>query len=52
MFAKIEAGKIVKYPYTIQDLKRDNPNVTFNSNPDDAVLASFGAARIYFTACF
>jgi hypothetical protein len=50
MFAKIEANKVVRYPYSLNDLKRDNPNVTFNNNPDDATLASFGVARVYFTA--
>ena len=31
-YAKIDNDQIVKYPYTIIDLKTDNPNVSFPKN--------------------
>jgi hypothetical protein len=29
MHAKIENGKVIQFPYTIADLRKDNPNVSF-----------------------
>ena len=34
-YAKIENGEVIKYPYSIQDLKKDNPNVSFPSIIDE-----------------
>ena len=28
-YAKIENGEVIKYPYSIEDLRKDNPNVSF-----------------------
>lgn len=33
---------IEKYPYSIGELRRDNPNTSFPRNPDDALLAEWG----------
>jgi hypothetical protein len=34
-YAKIENDEVIKYPYSIQDLKKDNPNVSFPSIIDE-----------------
>jgi len=39
--AKLENGAVVKYPYRLHDLKKDNPNTTFD--PDSIPWESFGA---------
>lgn len=39
-------NKIVKYPYTIANLKEDNRNVTFPAQIDDATLADFNVYRV------
>lgn len=49
MFALIKNSKVVKYPYTVTDLRRDTPNVSFPDNPSDAVLLDFGVHRVYFS---
>jgi len=49
MFALIENGAVVKYPYTVTDVRRDNPNVSFPDNPNDEAFAAFGAMRVFFT---
>ena len=35
-YAKIENGEVIKYPYSIEDLRKDNPNVSFPSIIDEA----------------
>lgn len=46
MYAKISNNEITKYPYTLQDLYAENPNVSFPSDLDNATLARFGVARV------
>jgi hypothetical protein len=46
MFALIQDGSVVKYPYTMTDLRLANPNVSFAANVDDDTLASFGMIRV------
>jgi len=31
MYAKVESGSITKYPYTLQDLRTENPNTSFST---------------------
>lgn len=38
-------NKIVKYPYTIDDLKKDNPSTTFPAFINDDTLNEFGVYR-------
>lgn len=38
MFAKIENGAVVKYPYTYTDLQMDNPNVSFVADEQYNIL--------------
>ena len=46
MFAKISNGAVERFPYTISDLRRDNPNVSFPATVPDAELASYGVERV------
>ena len=38
MYVKIVDGAVDTYPYTIQNLKEDNPNTSFNRNVSDEEL--------------
>ena len=46
MYAKIKDGSVEKYPYSITDLKQDNPNVSFPRVLDSTVLNSFGTYEV------
>jgi hypothetical protein len=46
MFVKITNGQIDKFPYTIGDLRKDNPNTSFPKNIPDSLLAEFGLVRV------
>jgi hypothetical protein len=49
-YALITDGAVAQYPYGFQQLRNDNPQVSFPSNPDDAKLAEFGVHRVQPTA--
>lgn len=49
MYARIQNGAISRYPYTLADLKRDNPQISFPMSPSDAALVDFGVVRVYFS---
>jgi hypothetical protein len=49
MHALIENGQVKHYPYTVTDIRRAHPEVTFGNNPPDSVLAEFGMMRVFFT---
>lgn len=42
MYAKIINGVVEKYPYSIGELRKDNPSTSFPKNIPDNVLAEFG----------
>ena len=42
MFVKITNGQVDQYPYTIGDLRKANPNVSFPRNLSSDTLAQFG----------
>lgn len=50
MYVKIINGAVAAYPYSADDLKADNPNVSFPVNPTDADLVDFNAATVQETA--
>jgi hypothetical protein len=50
MHALVKDGVLVKYPYSVTDAKRDNPNVSFPANPSDVCLADFGVLRVFFSS--
>lgn len=49
MFAKIQDNQVIKYPYTVQDLRNDNPDVGFGSDIPDEMWGRFGAVRVIVT---
>jgi hypothetical protein len=49
MFALLQNGSIERYPYTIADLRKDNPNVSLPLRPGDDVLEAFGMFRVFFS---
>lgn len=49
MYLKAIKNKLVKYPYTWNDLRDENPNVGFPSDIDDQVLKSFNMYRVVLT---
>ena len=42
MYILVKNGNIQKYPYSIGQLKQDNPNTSFPATIPDATLAEFG----------
>ena len=42
MYAKVENNVVVRYPYSVADLWRDNPQTSFPLNLSDAALAEWG----------
>lgn len=45
-YAKIENGEVIKYPYSIEDLRIDNPNVSFPSIIDDPTRSRYSMLLI------
>lgn len=41
MFVKISADKVVSYPYTMTDLRRENPQTSFPATVSDEILAGY-----------
>ena len=46
MYVKIANGQVEKYPYTIGQLRKDNPNTSFPKVPSTASLADFGVVPV------
>ena len=49
MYIKISNGQIETYPYSITQLRRDNPTVSFPANPTEADLARWGVCPVAVT---
>jgi hypothetical protein len=49
-YALIQNGAVAVYPYSFSMLRRDNPQVSFPSDPDDDKLAEFGVFAVAPTA--
>lgn len=49
MYALIEDGVVVAYPYTLDRVRRANPNTSFPVSPSDEALLSFGVHRVFNT---
>ena len=45
-YALVIKGAIAQYPYSFNQLRRDNPDVSYPAAPDDARLADFGVVRV------
>lgn len=50
MFVKITNGQIDKYPYSVGDLRRDNPNTSFPKVIPEATMAKFGMYPVGYEA--
>jgi hypothetical protein len=46
MFAKITNGIVDKFPYTVGDLRRDNPNTSFSRNIPPGTMAEHGMVGV------
>ena len=46
MYVKLCNGQPAQYPYTFQDLCRENPGTSFPSDPDNEVLSLFDVQRV------
>ena len=46
MYAKIENGVVVKFPYTYADLKADNPGVSFPASMSVERMAEYGMVLV------
>lgn len=49
MYALIENGVVKRYPYTVTDLRRSTPGVSFPNQPDDDTLALYNVQRVFFS---
>ena len=49
MYAKIENGSVIKSPYTIDDLKKDNPQTSFPAKISNELLDEFGVVTVVIT---
>lgn len=49
-YVKIEDGKVVTYPYSIEKLRRDNPNTSFPDLMSDDALAAYGVHPVFSLA--
>ena len=50
MFVKITNGQIDQYPYTVGDLRRDNPNTSFPKVVPESTMADFGMYPVGYEA--
>lgn len=46
MFVKTTDGVVEKFPYTLGELRRDNPSTSFPSRIQESTLASYGVHRV------
>ena len=46
MHALISNNTVKQYPYTIGNLRRDNPNTSFPKRPSDELLSDWGLQRV------
>ena len=42
MYAKINGGTVVKFPYTFGDLRKEHPNVSFPKNITQGIMQKYG----------
>lgn len=46
MQVKITDGQVAKFPYSVGQLRKDNPNVSFPKTPSAEVLANWGVYNV------
>ena len=50
MFVKVTNNQIDQYPYTVGDLRRDNPNTSFPKKVPEATMAAYGMFPVGYEA--
>lgn len=50
IYAKIENGEITRFPYSIEDLRKENPNVSFPKVLNEDDLETFGVVKVKLLA--
>jgi len=50
MFVKITNGQVDQYPYTVGDLRRDNPKTSFPKQIPETTMAAFGMYPVGYEA--
>lgn len=50
MYVKVINGVVEKYPYSIGELRKDSPNVSFPKNPSNETLADWNVYPVVSTA--
>lgn len=45
-YVKTKDGQVIKFPYTIGDLRKDNPHTSFARRITDATLAAYGVFEV------
>ena len=48
MFVKVTNGQVTTYPYTVGQLRRDNPNTSFPKSVPQEMLVSFGVFPVEY----
>lgn len=48
MYIKVTNGVVEKYPYSIGELRRDNPQTSFPAKPSDECLADWGVFPVKY----
>ena len=46
LLVKTANGQVEQFPYTLGDLRRDNPQTSFPKKIGDAILASYGIYHV------
>lgn len=46
MYIKAKNNTVLKFPYSFQDLRKENPGVSFSSNIDERTLAKFNVYTV------
>jgi hypothetical protein len=46
MYIKLNNGVVEKYPYSISELRKDNPQVSFPSDVPESLLAEYGVYSV------
>lgn len=49
-FVKILNNKATTYPYSLGQLRRDNPNVSFPKSIPDEMLSSYGVKKVFIAS--
>jgi len=50
MYVLIRNQVVEKFPYSIGDLRKDNPQVSFPKNPSSSLLAEWGVYPVFSTS--